>query len=43
MYTRKDIYPKVFYSRTFSNIKFTYDIYNKELLVIFEAFKAFKK
>ena len=38
----KDIYPIVFHSRTFSKIKLNYNIHDKELLVIFEAFKKWK-
>ena len=38
-YSRGDIYPIAFHSRTFTNTEMNYDIYDKELLVIFEAFK----
>jgi len=37
--TGQDIHPIVFYSRTFSSTKLNYDIHNKKLLTIFEAFK----
>jgi len=38
-YVRKEVYPIAFHSRTFSNVELNYDIHDKELLVIFEAFK----
>jgi len=34
-----EIHPVAFYSRTFSAPELNYDIHNKELLAIFEAFK----
>jgi len=34
-----EIYPVAFHSRTFSTLELNYDIYDKELLAIFEAFK----
>jgi len=34
-----EIHPVTFYSRTFSAPELNYDIHNKELLAIFEAFK----
>ena len=34
-----EIYSIAFYSQMFSALKLNYDIYDKELLVIFEAFK----
>ena len=34
-----EVHPVVFYSCTFTAVKLNYDIYNKELLAIFEAFK----
>jgi len=37
-----EIYPIAFYSRTFSTPELNYDIYNKELLTIFEAFKIWQ-
>jgi len=33
------IHPVAFYSRTFSTPELNYDIHDKELLAIFEAFK----
>jgi len=37
-----EIHPIVFYSRTFSTLELNYDIYDKELLAIFEAFKIWR-
>jgi len=34
-----EIYLVAFHSRTFSALELNYDIHNKELLAIFEAFK----
>ena len=34
-----DIHPVVFHSRTFNATESNYDIHDKELLAIFEAFK----
>jgi len=34
-----EIYPVTFYSRMFSALELNYDVHNKELLAIFEAFK----
>ena len=34
-----EIYPVAFHSQTFSAPELNYDIYDKELLAIFEAFK----
>jgi len=39
-HTGQDIHPIAFYSREFSSTKLNYDIHNKELLAIFEAFKS---
>jgi len=36
------IHPIVFYSWTFSTLKFNYDVHNKELLAIFEVFKIWQ-
>jgi hypothetical protein len=38
--TDREVHPVVFLSRTFSTTELNYDIHNKELLAIFEAFKA---
>ena len=38
-YSRGDIHPIAFHSRTFNDTEQNYDIYDKELLAIFEAFK----
>ena len=35
-----EIYPVAFYSQTFSAPELNYDIYDKELLTIFKAFKT---
>ena len=37
--TRGDIYPIVFYLRSFQGAELNYDVYNKELLAIVESFK----
>ena len=37
-----EIHPIVFHSRTFSTLELNYDIYDKELLAIFEAFKIWR-
>ena len=34
-----EVHPVVFHSWTFTSTKFNYNIYNKKLLAIFEAFK----
>jgi len=34
-----DVHPIMFHSRTFSATEVNYDIHNKELLAIFEAFR----
>jgi len=34
-----EIYPIAFHSRTFSALELNYNVHDKELLVIFEAFK----
>jgi len=36
------IHPIAFYSQTFSTLELNYDVYDKELLVIFEAFKMWQ-
>jgi len=37
-----DIYPIAFYFQTFSTPELNYNIYDKELLAIFEAFKIWR-
>jgi len=37
-----EIHPIAFHSRTFSALELNYDVYNKELLSIFEAFKIWR-
>ena len=37
-----EIHPVVFYSWMFSTLELNYDVHNKELLVIFEAFKIWQ-
>ena len=37
-----EIHPIVFHSRTFSALELNYDIHDKELLAIFEAFKIWR-
>jgi len=37
-----EIHPVAFHSRTFSALELNYDIYNKELLAIFKAFKIWQ-
>jgi len=39
MYLNEDTHPIAFHSRTFSKIELNYNVHNKELLAIFEAFK----
>jgi len=41
-YLNEDVYPIVFYSRTFSDTESNYDIYDKKLLAIFKAFKKWQ-
>ena len=36
------LYPITFYSHTFTPLELNYDIYDKELLAIFEAFKTWR-
>jgi len=36
------IYPIAFHSQMFSTMELNYDIYDKELLIIFEAFKIWR-
>jgi len=38
MKEEKEVYLVVFYSHTFKATEINYNIYNKELLMIFEAF-----
>lgn len=38
MIEEKEVYPVAFHSYTFKAAKLNYDIHNKELLMIFEAF-----
>ena len=37
-----EIYPVAFHSQMFSTMELNYDIYDKELLIIFEAFKIWR-
>jgi len=37
-----EIHPVAFHSRTFSTLELNYDIHDKELLAIFEAFKIWQ-
>ena len=37
-----EIHPVVFYSWMFSTLELNYDVHNKELLAIFEAFKIWQ-
>jgi len=37
-----EIHPAAFHSRTFSTLELNYDVHNKELLAIFEAFKIWQ-
>jgi len=37
-----EIYPIAFHSQMFSTMELNYDIYDKELLIIFEAFKIWR-
>jgi hypothetical protein len=37
-----ELHPTAFHSRTFSGTKLNYDVHNKELLAIFEAFKCWQ-
>ena len=37
-----EIYPIAFHSQTFSALELNYDVHNKELLAIFEAFKIWQ-
>jgi len=37
-----EIHPVAFHSQTFSTLELNYDIYDKELLAIFEAFKIWQ-
>ena len=37
-----EIYPIAFHSRTFSALELNYDVHDKELLTIFEAFKIWR-
>ena len=34
-----EVHPVAFHSHTFTTVELNYDIYDKELLAIFEAFK----
>jgi hypothetical protein len=40
--TDREVHPVAFLSRTFSTTELNYDVHNKELLAIFEAFKAWQ-
>ena len=37
-----EIHPVAFHSRTFSALELNYDVHDKELLAIFEAFKIWR-
>jgi RNase H-like domain found in reverse transcriptase len=37
-----ELHPLTFHSRTFSGAELNYDVHDKELLVIFEAFKCWQ-
>ena len=37
-YIKEDLYSIAFYSRTLNTTKLNYDVYNKELFVIYKAF-----
>jgi len=37
-----EIYPIAFHSQTFSTLELNYDVHDKELLAIFEAFKIWR-
>jgi len=39
IHVRGDIHPVVFHSKMFNPAELNYDVYNKELLVIYEAFR----
>jgi len=39
IYVKGDIYSIAFHSRTFNSAELNYDIHDKELLAIYEAFK----
>jgi len=41
-YEENEVHLVTFYSYTFTMVKLNYDIYNKELLAIFEAFKVWQ-
>jgi len=41
-YLNRDVYPIAFHSRTFSDTELNYDVHDKELLAIFEAFKKWQ-
>jgi hypothetical protein len=40
--TDREVHPVAFLSRTFSTTELNYDVHNKELLAIFDAFKAWQ-
>jgi len=42
MTKENEIHPVTFYSRTFSALELNYDIHDKELLMIFKAFKIWQ-
>jgi len=39
IHTRQEVYSIAFYSKAFNATELNYNIYDKELLAIFEAFK----
>ena len=42
MTKNNEIHPVAFHSRTFSTLELNYNVHNKELLAIFEAFKIWR-
>jgi len=39
IYIEKKVYPIAFHSRTLNSAELNYDVHNKELLAIYEAFR----
>ena len=39
---KNEVYPVIFHFCTFTTVELNYDIHNKELLAIFEAFKIWQ-
>ena len=42
IYIEKEVYPIAFHSRTLNLVELNYDVHNKELLAIYEAFRKWK-